>query len=217
MVWPLLENLSQAMAPNVEDSQMKVAILNSLSKRNTYVEIKQVMLQASLVDPRFKALPFLNPQEKLKVQEFLLHLAKAMNNSSLEYVIIKSEPGAGPEDGIINPPKKTALSSLFGDVFVVGDVPATLTKKEQLAREIKTHIGEDSVDINTNPLKWWHEHAYNYPLLYKVAKYLLAIQSTSVPSERVFSTAWHIVTAQRATLAPENVDKLIFLKKNVIF
>ncbi|KAG7278419.1 hypothetical protein CRUP_026970 [Coryphaenoides rupestris] len=35
------------------------------------------------------------------------------------------------------------------------------------------------------------------------------------PSERVFSTAGDIVTAKRSTLSPDNVDILIFLKKNL--
>ena len=49
-----------------------------------------------------------------------------------------------------------------------------------------------------------------------VAKYYLCIHATSVPSERVFSTAGDIATAQRAALSGENVDILIFLKKNLI-
>ncbi|XP_046567979.1 E3 SUMO-protein ligase ZBED1-like [Haliotis rubra] len=234
MVRPLLQNLSQAMAPNVEDvkpvSQMKAAILNRLAKRYTDVEIKRVLLQASFVDPRFKALPFLSQQEKLEVQESLCDLAEAMNDSSLEYCIVKSEPYARSDpplpdvpvqvptavkEEVVNPPKKTALSSLFGDVFVVSHVPATLTKKEMIHNELKDYTGEECADVNTNPLKWWHVHDLKYPFLSKVAKYLLCIPATSVPSERVFSTAGDIVTVQRATLAPDQVDKLIFLKRNV--
>ena len=36
-----------------------------------------------------------------------------------------------------------------------------------------------------------------------------------MPSERVFSTAGDIVIAQRSALNAENVDKLMFLKKNL--
>ena len=48
----------------------------------------------------------------------------------------------------------------------------------------------------------------------RLAKIYLGIPATSVPSERVFSTAGDIISAQRSALLPQHVDKLIFLKKN---
>ena len=43
----------------------------------------------------------------------------------------------------------------------------------------------------------------------------LAIPATSVPAERIFSTAGHIVNEKRNCLNPETVDMLIFLNKNL--
>ena len=60
---------------------------------------------------------------------------------------------------------------------------------------------------------WWKAHHKTYPLLAKLAKVYLGIPATSVPSERVFSAAEDIVTAQRSALNAENVDKLIFFRK----
>ena len=45
-------------------------------------------------------------------------------------------------------------------------------------------------------------------VLSKVVKHLLCIPATSVPTDRVFGTAWDVVTAQRAYLLHENVDML---------
>jgi len=47
-----------------------------------------------------------------------------------------------------------------------------------------------------------------------LAKRLLAIPCSSVPSERMFSTAGQIVTDQRSRLAPDSVSRLLFLNKN---
>nr|KAG5685994.1 hypothetical protein BaRGS_028327 [Batillaria attramentaria] len=66
-----------------------------------------------------------------------------------------------------------------------------------------------------NPLSWWRVNEARFPLLARMAKMYLAIPATSVPSERVFSTAGDILTSQRASLKPEHVDKLLFLKKNL--
>ena len=67
----------------------------------------------------------------------------------------------------------------------------------------------------TSPLDWWKVNSFKYPNISKMAKQVLGVPATSVPSERVFSTAGDIVTAQRAALDPVHVDKLIFLKKNM--
>ncbi|KAH3738724.1 hypothetical protein DPMN_045365 [Dreissena polymorpha] len=42
------------------------------------------------------------------------------------------------------------------------------------------------------------------------------MQGTSVPSEKIFSTAGDPVSAHRDCLDPGNVDMLIFVKANII-
>ena len=44
---------------------------------------------------------------------------------------------------------------------------------------------------------------------------MLAIQGTSVASERVFSTAGLVLSDRRTRLDPSNVNKIIFLNKNM--
>lgn len=66
-----------------------------------------------------------------------------------------------------------------------------------------------------NSLDWWKEREYEYPLLSNLAKRYLCIPGTSVSSERVFSTAGDIITAQRSTLTPEHLDQILFLHKNL--
>ncbi|XP_074608742.1 uncharacterized protein LOC141863174 [Acropora palmata] len=80
--------------------------------------------------------------------------------------------------------------------------------------EVSQYKKELSRNYTENPLTWWRQNNERYPSLAILAKKYLCIPATSVPSERVFSTAGEIVTAQRSQLKSEHVDRLIFLKKN---
>ena len=109
-------------------------------------------------------------------------------------------------------PKKTALEDLLGNSFSTEPEESNCSKAE---REVQNYRKEASIPLSGCPLKWWQEHSSQYPLLSLLAKACLSVPATSVPSERIFSTAGDIVNAQRSQLLPENVDMLIFLKKNI--
>jgi hypothetical protein len=108
---------------------------------------------------------------------------------------------------------KVGFADFLGDVYITA--VERVTCDERARREVEKYRQIPSVAITTNPLIWWKENAENFPLLSLMAKQYLCIPATSVPSERVFSTAGDIVTAQRASLKPKHVDMLIFLKKNL--
>lgn len=71
------------------------------------------------------------------------------------------------------------------------------------------------ISVDADPLAWWKCNELKYPCIAKMAQRYLAVPGTSLASERVFSIAGHIVTASRSRLLVENVNKLIFLQKNI--
>lgn len=82
--------------------------------------------------------------------------------------------------------------------------------------EIMSYRFTGCTSAEENPLAWWRNNEHKYPHIVKLARRYLTVPGPSVPSERVFSTAGDIVTASRSHLLAENVDKLIFLQKNLI-
>jgi len=64
------------------------------------------------------------------------------------------------------------------------------------------------------PLDWWKENEQKYPRVAVVARKVLAVPASSVPSERVFSSAGLLVNKLRNRLAPALVDGIVFLNKN---
>ena len=61
---------------------------------------------------------------------------------------------------------------------------------------------------------WWAENRQQFPTLCQLARNLLALPATSVPSEHAFSKAGHIVHPRCARLTPSHVDELVFLSHN---
>jgi hypothetical protein len=91
----------------------------------------------------------------------------------------------------------------------------TFSSKEMAEREIKMYRCMPKFDKEGNPLAFWHDNSSMMPALASLAKKYLVVQATSVPAECVFSTAGDIVRSERARLRADNVDALIFLKKNL--
>lgn len=132
------------------------------------------------------------------------------------------EQQAEPADDPVPPSKKArdscALADLLGNTYTPVAVSRTAVSRTADAKasdEVMRYKEVKPLPLSTNPLHWWREHEGEFPLLSCQAKRYLCIPGTSVPSERIFSTAGDIVTAQRSALKPEHVDQLLFLNKNL--
>ena len=62
---------------------------------------------------------------------------------------------------------------------------------------------------------WWKHYEKGFPNLFKLARKVLCVMGTSVPSERTFSQAGLTVTKTRAKLSLDVVDEVIFLNKSL--
>lgn len=123
-----------------------------------------------------------------------------------------------PEGSESSPPvKKSAMAELFGELFKPQEqeVRRQPALQQLVKEEVTSYKAVDCISLDSNPLEWWKTNEPKYPHVAKLAKRYLAVPATSVPSERVFSTAGDIITAQRSVLSAHNVDKLIFLTKNM--
>ena len=231
LVLPLKERLCGNYSPQTGDthfaSQVKAALRDDLQKRYTDSKVCQDLWQASALDPRFKALPTMNAERRHEVfSAIAIQLATCPT--------VKQEPGAAEdpaegtpltttqsaitkEEPITGGDQKSALEDILGDVYVVAMQPSdSATRMQRVEAEVSKYRDlVPPLDLKSSPLKWWKDHQDEFPNLAGLARQVLCVPGTSVPSERVFSTAGDVVTSQRATLHPDNVDKLIFLKHNM--
>ncbi|XP_017261968.1 E3 SUMO-protein ligase ZBED1-like [Kryptolebias marmoratus] len=229
VIAPLKERLLEDMQPSSSDSavvkEMKIAMCRDLQKR--YLGLKDELSIAAALDPRFKALLFLSDDdEREEVFTHLIALTKelATVKSSQQSGLMDEDREAIEQQGepVDDPsgpsPKKArdscALADLFGSAYTT-PVAVSRTTDTKALDEVVRYKEVQPLPLSTNPLNWWREHEGEYPLLSCQAKRYLCIPGSSVPAERIFSTAGDIVTAQRSALKPEHVDQLLFLNKNL--
>lgn len=67
---------------------------------------------------------------------------------------------------------------------------------------------KEEVDI----LQWWKISSSKYPVLSKMARDILAIPASTVPSESAFSTGGRVISDYRSSLAGSTVEALICLQ-----
>lgn len=88
----------------------------------------------------------------------------------------------------------------------------TDSEEEDLCnRALSLYRAEATIHETDCPLQWWSQRAGNHPQLSVLASKYLISPATSVPCERLFSLAGHIITKKRAALNSENVNRLVCL------
>lgn len=66
--------------------------------------------------------------------------------------------------------------------------------------------------MQVDPIEWWHTYASKYPHLSQMARDLLAIPATSIPSEQMFSIAGQILTKRQSALSESMMNALMYSK-----
>lgn len=67
---------------------------------------------------------------------------------------------------------------------------------------------------DADPLAWWINHKNEMPNLIKIAADYLSVPSSSVASERMFSSAGRLLNKLRCSLSAKHIDQILFLNKN---
>ncbi|XP_061170062.1 E3 SUMO-protein ligase ZBED1-like [Saccostrea echinata] len=161
---------------------------------------KSILILASFLDPKYKALNFLSKEQK--------KVCMGEIESRMDDIPLRDSIPSSNDDS--QPPAKRARKP-SGIDYLTQFSP----EKEKSTREneLENYLS-DRIQPNEDPLLWWRKNEEKYPVLSKLAKKFLGVPATSVPPERFFSSAGLIITKLRNRLSSELVDKIIFLHKN---
>ena len=141
-------------------------------------------------------------------------LKEREKNQETEQTASQSESTVHSEQLEHPQPKCTKLEKIFDGAFRprAGENGSA---SEVAKTELQRYELEEPLDLeNKQPLLWWKECELLYKYLSLLSKNFLCIMATSVPSERLFSTAGNLIAEKRSRLTSDNIDKLIFLYEN---
>ncbi len=82
------------------------------------------------------------------------------------------------------------------------------------ALEIQSYLSEAHIPRSEQPLVYWRTNKSRFPALAEVARAYLSAPCTSVDSERLFSSASHVLDEKRNRLTCDKAEMLLFVKKN---
>lgn len=216
---PVLDHITgDVLEESDEDSallkHMKQAMREDLTSRYTE-KAKEVMQMACFMDPRFKT-NFLDATVDDIVDSCVQEALK------LTPVQVRQEPDE-PQSTSSTPTAAARGKGLAGLLKKITstrqqrteEASGSATPEDKVKEEARVYLSLPSIQAEDDPLVWWKGHASELPHLARLAKKLLCIPATSVPSERIFSASGYIVSPLRSALKPDKVNMLTFLHFNL--
>ena len=229
LILPYYQSFKKQMAPQENDlpaiGRVKAKILKDMENRYKKPEQKELLSLISALDPRVRSLDWLDEEERERV--FSVLKEECMKNAVIrkfqprnlpEGVTVKVEAGVEPtvKSEVPEQPVPTVDpdDDLQGVIFVRMETPKSDDKI--LDEEIRRYRDEPVYGLGLeDPMHWWRGMGHQYPNIKKVMLKYLHVPASSVPSERVFSTAGNILEGQES-LDPDSANILIFLYHNFV-
>ncbi|KAJ8364362.1 hypothetical protein SKAU_G00131930 [Synaphobranchus kaupii] len=199
VVLPALRHLFRVMEPSDDDPvyvvRFKKVFTTDLAQRKDNTNLTWLKI-ATALDPRFKDLKCLPKDERSEVWASVRDLVMGETHAQPP----PAEPTEEPS------PKKGRMSILLGSSDTDSDA-----EEESIEHCMDRYKAEPKMDMEGCPLQWWSKREEAHARLAPIARKYLSTPATTVPCKRLFSLSGHIIQKKRASMSPENVNKLVCL------
>lgn len=197
-----------------DSNELKMLKGNMMSNFNHRFPLSDIVILASLLDPRFQnLLDIKNYLHSLKcgAVDFLVKCVKDIGTDC-----ISSFPNSTPSCSSSSK-RETYVEELAEKHSTLASVAQTSTSQTDLERECYLLLSMSNKIKVTNVLTFWKDHSKLMPILTNLATQVYGIPATSTPSERNFSVAGLILNQRRTQINPDNLDKVLFMHNNYDF
>lgn len=160
------------------------------------------LVLATILDPRFKDKFFTGAAEQADAKELL--------NQKVAELSSTQQPTSQARESSPKRAKPNVLQC-FAEILEEADARVGNTHNTMVDK----YLSEPLIEFHReSPYSWWAENKGRFLTLAKLAMKYLSAPPTSVPSERLFSSAGDIYDDKRNRLAPERAEMLLFIKNN---
>lgn len=206
-VIPIIHTLANQLESCIPISEvghhMKKVLTQEFQGRFKIVESKSLIAIATILDPRFKKIHFV---DKIACSHAVNKITNILNIVNTENIQEEQEYNFQSES--VN---QNGVFWAYRDILIQKckrHISFNSTNNE-IPDEFRYYLNQIPINITECPLKYWQSHSYS-PLA-KLAKRYLTIIATSVPSERLFSRAGNIINNLRNRLTGQHLQQLLFL------
>lgn len=201
VVLPLLSSLTNHMTVNDDDpgyiARFKTAAIDDFKERISDITNIETLQIATALDPRYKNLKCLSEYSKNQTWSLIQQqISESSDNSDANIYSIN----------------ETICKPISKRIKLMESDSDSEEGFESAADELHRYKNEKKVAESVCPLQWWKLNQHRYPKLSLIAKNFLCIPATSVPCERLFSSAGYIVNKTRSSLEPDTVNMLVCLR-----
>ncbi|XP_058617360.1 E3 SUMO-protein ligase ZBED1-like [Onychostoma macrolepis] len=218
---PVLQHLTESILAEKDDDSslvrsMNHAICKNLQERYEDSNMANVMNMACVLDPRFK-LNFMEEADSNK-RQLEQHLTQESSDNVGNTSTLSQESSARGEcedegTSISIPEAPKGLAGILKMITMKkheNRQSADMVKSTPAFQEVSAYTALPTISVDKDPLQWWKDNEEEFPRLAK-----LVVPTTSVASERLFSSSGNIQTVFRSSLKPEKLNMLVFLHKNL--
>lgn len=205
LVLQLLKSLQEILVSQTAGARQFVLpdeLLRQMRKYFSNHESSFYVASACVLDPRIKKVPFSSEAAYQAIHQRLITELKALSRTI-------DEPATA--EATAEPLRPGSLWASFDKT--VENLDNSRTPQVSAEVELTNYLKEPLLKRTESPLLWWSQRTAVYPNLHKLALRHLGVPATSVPSERLFSTAGELISQRRTCLKPKNVNNLLFLNK----
>ena len=186
------------------NNKMVKTLKSSIEQRLSHYEDNDAYLVAAVLDPRFK-MRLCDAEKRSKLEASITSKAATVSSTTTTTT-----------EGDIQSPVSKA-TKLDGDFFsFMGSDSSTSTTPVTTGfeTELKDYLKHPCAKNKSDPLAYWKEEEFKYPVLSVLASRYLAIPASSAPVERLFSIAGKIFRPERCSMKDETFERLMMIKCN---